>query len=59
MSTIGDQIIEALEEVLADAKGSETGVRQHTVFVPQDESGTGKADGAPAVGDDEPIKRRA
>ena len=34
MSRIGKQLIEAMEEVLADIKGLPTGVRKHIVMVP-------------------------
>lgn len=34
MSRIGKQLIEAMEEVLADIKGLPTGVRKHVVMVP-------------------------
>ena len=59
MSEIGDQIIEALEEVLADAKGTGTGVRRHTVLPPQDgEAAITEGDPQPRHGR-EPAKRRA
>ncbi|MBI1208530.1 MAG: helix-turn-helix domain-containing protein [Azospirillum sp.] len=35
MSEIGEQIIESLEEALADARGEATGVRHHVVMVPE------------------------
>ena len=59
MSTIGDQIIEALEEALADAEGTETGIRRHSILVPQDESDPHEKDGGSALTDGEPVKRRA
>lgn len=34
MSRVGKQLIEAMEEVLADIRGLPTGVRKHVVIVP-------------------------
>lgn len=59
MSTVGDQIIEALEEVLADVKGGETGIRRHTVLVPEDESDAREAESGAPMAEGAPIKRRA
>ncbi len=36
MSSIGKQLIEAMEEVLADIKGMPTGVRKHVIMVPME-----------------------
>lgn len=60
MSTTGEQIIEALEEVLADTKGTETGVLRHMVAVPHDGSGVGSdaTSGTSSIDEGEPSKRR-
>lgn len=36
MSEVGDRIIEAMEEALADARGETTAVRRRTVQIPHD-----------------------
>jgi hypothetical protein len=60
MNTTGNQIIEALEEVLADTKGAETGIRRHMVVVPHDGSGTASdaTGGTPSIDEGEHAKRR-